>query len=207
MVAMPTEQFTPTHKRSVLLVDNCKSRESEQCSVLKKTLLDLHYEVTDFIDDPLMLSVQCLQHLPDILIINTTTPSPHLISQLSSINQHNPLPVLLFTQHETPSLIKSSIKAGVSALIINNTQPNRLKSIIDVAFERFEQQQGLVKELQQTKNQLADRKIVERAKGYIMEQKDISEQAAFTLLRNMAMNNGQTIVQVSNNIISVFATH
>lgn len=215
MVAIQTEQFIPEQQSSVLLVEmdnkiNLRANingDKEQFSVLKQALLDLNYEVTDFIDDAVILSEVCAQHFPDILIINTHAPCPKLLKELASINKLSPLPVLLFAKQETQLLIKSSIKAGVSAYIVNDTRPERLKSLINVACERFHQHQALLKELKQTKSQLADRKIVERAKGYIMKQKSISEQEAFTLLRNMAMNNGQTIAQVSHNIISVFATH
>jgi len=215
MVAIQTEQFIPEQKSSVLLVemDNkadlslFKNDDQLPYSVLKQTLLNLKYEVINFIDDPATLSQICVQHFPDMLIINTHTPSPNLLKELAFINKINPLPILLFAKKETQSLIQSSIKAGVSAYIVNDSRPDRLKSLINVACERFNQHQALVKELHQTKNQLADRKIVERAKGYLMEQKKITEQEAFTSLRNMAMNNGQTIGQVSHNIISVFAPH
>jgi two-component system, response regulator / RNA-binding antiterminator len=215
MVAIQTEQLISEQKRSVLLVgmDNKHNqhvqKEGEQLTsfVLKQTLLNLSYDVTDFEGEVMILPQVCTQHCPDLLIINTHIPSPSLLKALTSINKISPLPILLFAEKETPLLIQSSIKAGVSAYIVNDTHPERLKSLINVACERFNQHQVLLKELQQTKNQLADRKIVERAKGYLMEQKSISEHEAFTTLRNMAMNNGQTLVQVSHNIISVFAPH
>ncbi|WP_025563419.1 ANTAR domain-containing protein [Psychromonas sp. SP041] len=210
------EQFKSKQKNSVLLVEEVKTIEfiidgkkdnnQYQNTSLKQSLIDLNYNVIHCVSNSALLSKQCLQHLPDILIINTNEPSAEILKEISNINKLTPLPVLVFATQETPSLIKSSIQAGVSAYIVNDIQPSRLNSLITVACERFKEHQLLVQELQRTKNQLADRKIVERAKGYIMQQRKMTEQEAFTLLRKMAMNNGQTLAEVSNNIITVF-TH
>lgn len=214
MIAIQTEQLKSEQKCSVLLVeegnvetDGVETDEVEKSTnSLKQSLINLDFDVVSFIDNPVLLSKKCAQEPHDILIINTNAPSSVLLIELASINQLTPLPVLIFAKQENHLLIKSSIKAGVSAYIVNDNQPDRLTSLITVACARFEQQQLLAKELKQTKNLLADRKIVERAKGYIMQQRKITEQEAFTLLRKMAMNNGQTLAEVSNNIISVF-TH
>ena len=214
MVAIQIEQLKPTHKSSVLLVEedrvqnyNIEKHSIKQSSVsLKQSLIDLDFDVISFIDNAALLSEKCAQGSYNILIINTNEPSAEILKEISNINKLTPLPVLVFAKQETQSLIKSSIKAGVSAYIVNDIQPHRLNSLINVACERFAQHQKLVKELKQTKTLLADRKIVERAKGYIMQQRKITEQEAFTLLRKMAMNNGQTLAEVSNNIITVF-TH
>lgn len=214
MVATQTEQMKPKQKSAVLLVeegnvDQCittlKINENNN-SILKQSLIDLDYNVTHHVNNDVLLSEKCAQSFPNILIINTDAPSDEILKELTSINKLTPLPVLVFAKQETQSLIKSSIKAGVSAYIVNDIQPHRLNSLISVACERFAQHQKLVKELKQTKTLLADRKIVERAKGYLMQQRKITEQEAFTLLRKMAMNNGQTLAEVSNNIITVF-TH
>lgn len=219
MVAIQIEQLKPTHKSSVLLVEedcvqnyNIEKNSIKQNSIkkssvsLKQSLIDLDFDVISFIDNAALLSEKCAQGAYNILIINTNEPSAEILKEISNINKLTPLPVLVFATQETPSLIKSSIQAGVSAYIVNDIQPSRLNSLITVACERFKEHQLLVQELQRTKNQLADRKIVERAKGYIMQQRKMTEQEAFTLLRKMAMNNGQTLAEISNNIITVF-TH
>lgn len=200
MSAEKTKQVNSVQKKSVLLVEDDIINYSE----LKQALIDLNYKITGYINSTQKISEQCAQTLPDFLILNTHVPTVEILKELTSIDQLTPLPVLVFAKQETKSLIKSSIKAGVSAYIVNEIQPTRLNSLIVVACERFKQRQLLVKELKQTKNQLADRKIVERAKGYVMQQKNITEQQAFSLLRKMAMDNGQTLATVSKNVTDVY---
>lgn len=193
-------QVNSAQKQSVLLVEDDIINYSE----LKQALIELNYEITGYINSTQKISEKCAQTLPDFLILNTHIPTVEILKELTCIDQLTPLPVLIFAKQETKSLIKSSIKAGVSAYIVNQIQPSRLNSLIVVACERFKQRQLLVKELKQTKNQLADRKIVERAKGYVMQQKNITEQQAFSLLRKMAMDNGQTLATVSKNVTDVY---
>jgi len=200
MSADNTKQVKSVHKQSVLLVEDDIINYSE----LKQALIELNYQVTGHINSTQKISEQCIQTLPNFLILNTHAPTKEILKELTYIDQLTPLPILVFAKQDTQSLIQSSIKAGVSAYIVNQIQPTRLNSLIAVACERFKQRQLLVKELKQTKNQLADRKIVERAKGYVMQQKNITEQQAFSLLRKMAMDNGQTLATVSKNVTDVY---
>ena len=62
-------------------------------------------------------------------------------------------------------IINEAVKAGVCAYIVDDIQPQRLTSIMTVALARFKEHQALVRELEQTKTKLAQRKVLERAKG------------------------------------------
>ncbi|MDN2662247.1 ANTAR domain-containing response regulator [Psychromonas sp. 14N.309.X.WAT.B.A12] len=185
---------------TVLLIEDRPNQHSE----LKSYLIHLNYTIRLHIDTQQAISSTCTDISADIIIINTHTPSNHILKELSNIDKLAPLPVLVFAQQDAREMIQSTLKAGVSAYIVGNIQMSRLTCLIDVAIERFNQRQLLIAELKKTKTQLADRKIVERAKGYIMQEKQITEQQAFKLLRNMAMNNGQSLAAISKNIIEVY---
>ena len=194
-----TTQIKTPQEMSILLVEDLIDENSE----FKQTLLTLGYSITGQIDSECKLSDKCARYQADLLIIRTKTLTTNTLKELSFIDQLSPLPVLIFTTQEAPSLIHSSIKAGVSAYVFDEIPTHRLTSLIYVACERFKERQILRNELEETKTQLANRKTVERAKGFIMQQKKISEQEAFTMLRKMAMNNGHSLAVVAKNVIDV----
>lgn len=184
---------------SVLLVEEHVSRHS----ILKKALLDFNYIITQHISSDHNLFNEIEKSSPDIIVMGIDLPSPKTLSELAEISLLSPLPIIIFAEEDTPNVIQTSIKAGVSAYVINEIQPQRLKNIITVAQERFKEVQALRNELENTKAQLESRKLVERAKGLIMQQKNISEQAAYKILRKMAMDNGHSLAMVAKNVIDV----
>ncbi|GLS90759.1 two-component system response regulator [Psychromonas marina] len=192
-------RLKPQQALSVLLVEDVIDKYSE----LKMAILKLNHHISDTLNCGEKLAKKCAQIMPKILIIHTNSVDSYLLKELAKIDQLSPLPVIIFATQETPSLIQSAVKVGVSTYIINGFETQRLASVITVAQERFKDRQLLRNELQQTKIQLANRKIVERAKGFVMQQKNISEQEAFNMLRKIAMNNGHSLATVAKNVIEV----
>ena len=186
---------------NVLLIEELQNRSS----ILKKTLLEFGYNIAQHVPLNTDLMEQVNKFQPDMLILATDQPSPELLKKLAEINQLLPLPIIIFAENDSPNLIKGAIKAGVSAYVVSEIIPQRLNSIISVANERFKAEQALRNELQQTKNQLESRKYIEKAKGIIMEQKQLNEQNAYNLLRKMAMDQGNSLASVAKNIIDVHA--
>jgi DNA-binding NarL/FixJ family response regulator len=82
---------------------------------------------------------------------------------------------VLFTEDRDNATIQAALKAGVSAYIVAGMQPDRLQPILDVAVARFEQDRALRAELRDTQDKLAERKLIERAKGLVMKQKNVDE--------------------------------
>jgi|TARA_B110000116_G_C16761983_1_gene548886 response regulator NasT len=183
----------------VLLIEEPQVRTSP----LKKALLDFNYQITKQLsfNDNIITEVEYCN--PDILILSTDLASDKMLKDLAEINKLLPLPIVIFAEYDSPNVIKKAIKAGVSAYVVHEILPQRIKSILLVANERFKAVQALRNELKQAKSQLEDRKYIERAKGYIMQQKQISESEAYAALRKMAMDQSSTLATVSKNIIDV----
>ncbi len=184
---------------SVLLVEERPTSKS----MLKKTLIDFDYYVTKHISFDEKLINEIESNNPDILILSTEILTDKTLKELAEINQLLPLPIVIFVEHDSPNVIQAAMKAGVSAYVVHETLPQRVKSVISVASERFKEIQSLRNELKQAKTQLEGRKLIERAKGLLMEQKKISEKQAFNTLRKMAMNQGNSLAMVAKNIIDV----
>lgn len=189
-----------TSRGNVLLIE-----DEHRGSILKKTLREFEYHISHHAPLHTDIMEQVNQFQPDMLILATDEPSEALLKTLAEINQLLPLPIIIFAENDSPNLIKGAIKSGVSAYVVSEIIPQRLNSIISVANERFKSEQALRNELKRAKDQLESRKFVEKAKGIIMEQKQLNEQQAYTLLRKMAMDQGNSLAIVSKNLIDVHA--
>ena len=192
---------TSVDEISVLLIEE----ESKPKSILRKTLRDFRYQVICYpsLDDGVLAKIE--SYNPTLLVLATDFPSNSTLQSLAEISQLLPLPIVIFAENDSPSVIQHAITAGVSAYVVHEILPQRIKSIISVANERFKEMQALRNELKQTKAQLESRKLIERAKGYIMQQKQISEGEAYSALRRMAMDQGTPMAMVAQNIIDVCA--
>jgi response regulator NasT len=184
----------------VLLVDDTPDR----ASALKQALASVAgVEVACILDSPLELMERVSEHRPDMVLIATESPSRDVLEQLAVVSSEAPRPVILFTDDAHDESIRASIKAGVSAYIVDGIAPARLRPIMRVAMERFESDQKLRAELSSTKRTLAERKVVERAKGILMQQKAMSEEQAFTALRKLAMERGIRVGEAAQQVVDV----
>ena len=184
---------------SVLLIEE----RGKSNSPLRNALVDFNFKITKQLSfkDNIIKEIELCN--PSILIVATDLPSDKMLKDLAEINQLLPLPIIIFAENDSPNVIQVAIKSGVSAYVVHEVLPQRIKSIISVANERFKSVQALRDELKHTKNQLEGRKYIERAKGYIMQQRKISEHEAYADLRKMAMNQGSPLATVAKNIIDV----
>ena len=184
---------------SVLLIEE----RIKSNSPLRNALVDFNFQIAKNLsfEDNIIKEIELCN--PNILILATDLPSDKMLKDLAEINQLLPLPIIIFAENDSPNVIQVAIKSGVSAYVVHEVLPQRINSIISVANERFKSVQALRDELKHTKNQLEGRKYIERAKGYIMQQRQISEHEAYADLRKMAMNQGSPLATVAKNIIDV----
>jgi response regulator NasT len=89
----------------------------------------------------------------------------------------------------------------VSAYVVGTIPSERLTPVIDAAVARFEEFKNLRSELMVAKTKLDERKVVERAKGLLMKQRNLDEDAAYELLRSMAMKKNMKLADLSNQLI------
>ncbi len=110
--------------------------------------------------------------------------------------------MIIFTRDSQPDSIVDAVKAGASTYVVDCHDAERLGSLLGVAKARFDEQQRLKGELQQTKKALYDRKNVEKAKGIIMKTKSLSEDQAYSAMRKLAMNRNKRIGEIAEQVIS-----
>ncbi|WP_163778335.1 ANTAR domain-containing response regulator, partial [Proteus mirabilis] len=81
-----------------------------------------------------------------------------------------------FVDRSDATMMQAAVDAGISAYVVDGLQQDRIKSIIDVAILRFNAFARLQRELSEARGELADRKLIERAKGILMAMKGLSEE-------------------------------
>jgi two-component system, response regulator / RNA-binding antiterminator len=162
----------------VLIVDE----SAERAPLLRDGLERAGYEVTQSLSSA------------DIMVIHTESPSRDVLEHLVTLSQHTPRPVVMFATDGAPETIRRAVRAGVSAYIVDGLDPARVKSIVAAAIATFE-------EFQRLRLQLAERKSVERAKAILMKKHRLDEEAAYSMLRRIAMDRNLRIGEVAQRVI------
>ena len=131
------------------------------------------------------------------------SPGRDTLEQMREINRDQPKPIILFSDQRDPDYIRQAVKAGVSAYVVDGLSRDRVMPIVEVAVARFREFQNLRQELEETKTRLADRKIVEKAKGLLMKKKNMGEEQAYQFLRKTAMSRNLQLIEVARVLISL----
>jgi response regulator NasT len=139
----------------------------------------------------------------DVVIASMSSPDRDTLESLRDSGTETPRAIVMFVDEEGADMAQEAVAAGVSAYVVDGFAIKRVRPVLEVAIARFQRYERLRQELADSKAALADRKLVERAKGVLMEQRSLSEQDAYALLRKTAMAQNQKIVDVAKSILSV----
>jgi len=182
----------------VLVVDE----DPQRAAILESGLLAADAEIAAIVapSEDLALHVRAVR--PDIIIVDMDSPSRDTLESMRAINRDQPLPIVMFVDSADSGLIEAAMRAGVSAYVIDGLAAKRVKPVLDVAIARFKEVQGLRAELAKTKASLGERKVIERAKGLLMQQRGLSEDDAFRALRKLAMDKNQRLVEVAQALLT-----
>ncbi len=184
---------------SVLVIDESRSRAAEICAGLALA----GYQVAAILADSANLTAEVEKLQPDVILIDTESPSRDTLENLAVVHKDMPRPVVIFTQEDGQNAIRDAARAGVSAYIVNGLEPKRIKPIVDVARARFEDTQAMRRELEEVSRKLSDRKLVDKAKGILMKARGLDEEAAYHAMRKLAMERGQNMARVARDVIDM----
>jgi response regulator NasT len=139
---------------------------------------------------------------PDLVILDikmeTKTDGLEAASLLA---EEKDAPVLLMTAYNDPEYIESAREAGVMAYLVKPYTENQLTPAIEVAMARYGELQQLQKDLGSTQEALMTRKIVERAKGVLMDTAGLKESEAFHRIQRLSMNSRKSMREVAEAIL------
>jgi response regulator NasT len=173
----------------------------ERAEILREGLRRAGHEVSASLSSPVALLKTIDELEPDVIVIDTESPSRDVLEHIVLLTRHTPRPVIMFATDGDPEAIRKAVRAGVSAYVVDGLDATRVKTIIDVAVARFEDFQRLRAELAEANDRLEERKLVERAKGMLMKTRGLDEDAAYGLLRKLAMDRKLKLSQLAQQLI------
>ena len=184
---------------SVLVIDESQQRAVEICS----GLIQAGHQVAAVLPSALELVARIEEIKPDIILIETESPSRDTLEHLGVMNRDMPRPVIMFSQDDDQDTIRQAIRSGVAAYVVDGFDIDRLRPVVDVAVAHFEEHQALKRELAETSRKLSERKVIEKAKGILMKSRGMDEEAAYGALRKLAMERSQPLAKVAGNVVDM----
>ncbi|HEX7642483.1 MAG TPA: ANTAR domain-containing protein [Burkholderiaceae bacterium] len=183
----------------VLLVNDTDKPIAELCQALTA----LGYEVLPLVATSRELTEAIKREKPDIVIVDTESPSRDTLEQLALMHASAPRPVVMFSHDSDQQLIRAAVGAGVTTYVVDGLAPERLAPILEVALARFAEESRLRQRLAEVEQELANRKLIDRAKGLLMEKRGMSEAQAYEAMRSQAMKQSVKIAEVARRIIAM----
>ncbi|MGH8783615.1 MAG: ANTAR domain-containing response regulator [Cupriavidus necator] len=187
----------------ILLVRDPHDADPLNVETIRGGLVSAGFTEIQIVDADLRLPDVITATQPDMLIIASESAARDTIEHVCVSTQHAPRPIVLFTDNDDSQRIKAALTAGITAYIVDGLRAERVKTVLDVAYARFELDQQLRAELDATRLKLVERKVVERAKGLLMQARGLSEDEAYKRLRSMAMERGLKLVDAAQRVIDV----
>jgi response regulator NasT len=183
--------------------DSALAAQARRGAALRIGLLESGYDIVASMPADIFLPERIAQLQPDLIIVDSESDARDVLEHIVVATHDAPRPIVLFTDDQDPTSVEAAMAAGVSAYIVAGLQPERVKAVLDVALARFRRERKLLDELSDTRQKLAERKVIERAKGLLMTRHRLSEDQAYQKLRSMAMNKNLKLAEIAQRILDV----
>src|SRR5262250_953677 len=136
------------------------------------------------------------------IVIVDENPIRDVLEQMFQVSRAVKRPIAMFVDQSDKASIEAAVDAGVSAYIVGGLQKGRIKNILDLCVSRFNSLARLRDELERARTALEERKVIDRAKGILMTAKNLTEEAAYALLRRTAMNESKKIAEIAQSVFT-----
>ncbi len=168
---------------------------------LKQMLENLDYEVVAEAGDGQQAVTSARESNPDVCILDVKMPVMDGIEAVSIITEENIAPTILLTAYSDRELVDRAKDAGVFAYLVKPFKPSDLPPAIEVARSRYEQNLQLNKEVSSLEEKLETRKLIDRAKGILMDEHGLNESDAYRRIQLQSMNLRKSMKEVAEAII------
>jgi response regulator NasT len=142
---------------------------------------------------------------PDLAILDVKMPRLDGIEAARRILAERPIPIVMLTAYDQRELVSRAVEAGVFGYLVKPFREGDLLPAIEAARARHAELEALREEAESLAEALATRKVVERAKGLLMEREGLSEQDAFARLRRASQVSGRPLGVVAEAVVATFA--
>lgn len=138
---------------------------------------------------------------PDIVLLSTTLTDGASLDVATVLCAEELAPVILLAHDCTRELVQQARAAGVISLLVKPIKDGELMPVLEVTRVRWQERNARKKELAQLHDKIETRKVIERAKGYLMDSQGLQEAEAFRKIQRLAMNSRRTMREVAQAIL------
>ena len=177
--------------------------EAERSRSLRIGLLASGYNIVAVLPADMFLPDRLAQIQPDLIIVDAHSEARDTLEHVVSATRDARRPIVLFTEDDDTSHVRDAIAGGVTAYVVAGLASERVKPVLEVAIARFQHEEGLRRELADARTELSERKVVDRAKGLLMQRHGLSEHDAYARLRKLAMDKGLRLADVAQRVLDV----
>ena len=168
---------------------------------LRETLVGLGYLVVGDAGDGLSAIHLARELRPDLVIMDIKMPKLDGIQAAKVLTEEKIAPVLLLTAYSDRELVDRAREAGVVNYIVKPFREAELLPAIEIALARFAEFNTINKELGDLKDTMETRKLVERAKGVLMDTQGLKEQDAFRKIQQLSMNTRKSMREIAQALL------
>ncbi len=168
---------------------------------LREMLTNLGYLVVGEVGDGQSAVNLARELKPDVVIMDIKMPDLDGIEAARILTQEKVAPVLLLTAYSQRDLVDRAKEAGVVGYLVKPFREQEIVPAIDIAFARFQEFRELEKEVGDLRETLETRKLVDRAKGILMDQQGLTEAEAFRKIQKMSMNTRKPMKEIAEAIV------
>ncbi len=185
--------------------------QGDRSRILRIALLENGFNVVASLPADAYLRERLAQLQPDMIVVDAESEVRDALEYVVMATRDERRPIVLFTNDGDSANARHAVSAGVSAYIVAGLSSERIRPILDIAMARFEQEQALRQQLTDTRNaldartaELQERKVIDRAKGLLMQRHGLSEQQAYDKLRKSAMDKNLRLAEVAQRLLDAF---
>ncbi len=181
----------------VLVADD----ERPVASGLKGQLESLGYDVVAVVDDGQRAVEVCRRSLPHVVLMDIEMPGMDGLSAARQIAEDPGTPVIILTAHGHPNLVDKAIQGGVVQYLLKPVTSSALHAAIQTALAQSHELRTLRQEVADLETTLRDRKIIERAKGILMNRRNMTEAEAFRFLQRQSQDKRLPMAKLAESIV------
>lgn len=183
---------------NVLVIDENRIR----AAIIEEGLRDAGHDQVTVIGDMHGLARRIADLNPDVIVIDLENPNRDMLESMFQLSRAVKRPIAMFVDKSDEASIEAAVEAGVSAYIVDGLKQERVRPILKMAISRFNAFSRLNRELEETRGELENRKVIDRAKGLLMRSRGLSEEEAYALLRRTAMNQNRKIAEIAQSLVT-----
>lgn len=183
---------------SILVID----ANPDRARIVEAGLVEAGYAKVVTIQATANLAARIQAVAPDVIIIDLENPDRDTLEQMFLVSRAVRKPIAMFVDRSDQAAMAAAVEAGVSAYVVDGLKKERIQPVVEMAVMRFNAFDKLRRERDDALTALADRKLIDKAKGVLMRQKGLDEEQAYALMRKTAMKHGRRIVDIAQSVIT-----